>query len=122
MSPETKMSRSRLLCPALLALSMISALSGCAEYGPNEMGGGLLGAGGGALLGSQFGHGSGRLAATGAGALLGAWAGSSAGRSLDRANQAYYSGGYAYAPPPQPAPRYYAPAPGYYYAPAPAYY
>ncbi|HEY0522427.1 MAG TPA: hypothetical protein VGD08_03495 [Stellaceae bacterium] len=112
------MSRSRLLRPALLALSVISALSGCAEYGPNEFGGGLLGAGGGALLGSQFGRGSGRLAATAGGALLGAWAGSGAGRSLDRANYGY---GYAYAAPP-PAPGYYVPAPGYYYAPAPAYY
>ncbi len=117
------MSRSRLLRPALLALSAALVLSGCVGYGPNEMGGGLLGAGGGALLGSQFGRGTGRLAATAGGALLGGWAGSSAGRSLDRADRMYYGGGYGYgyARPPQPAPGYYAPAPGYYYAPAPGY-
>jgi len=98
----------------LLPLALILALAGCADYGPKEFGGGLVGAGGGALLGSQFGRGSGRLAATGAGALAGGLLGMGAGRSLDRADRSYYAQpGYAqpgsYAPP-----SYYAPAPGYY--------
>jgi surface antigen len=71
-----------LLAPALLA--------GCADYGVKESGGALLGAGVGALAGSQIGSGTGRLAATGAGALLGGLVGQSAGRSLDRADRVYY--------------------------------
>lgn len=71
-----------LLVPVLLA--------GCADYGVKESGGALLGAGLGALAGSQIGGGTGRLAATGAGALLGGLLGQSAGRSLDRADRVYY--------------------------------
>ena len=98
----------------LVPLALVLALAGCADYGPKEFGGGLVGAGGGALLGSQFGRGGGRLAATGAGALAGGLLGMGAGRSLDRADRSYYAQpGYAqpgsYAPP-----SYYAPAPGYY--------
>jgi len=102
-------------------------LASCAEpYGPNQAAGGLLGAGAGALIGNQFGHGSGRVAATAGGAILGGALGSSIGRDADRARYGYY-GAPAYAPPPPayyappPPPAYYAPAPTYYY-PAPAYY
>jgi uncharacterized protein YcfJ len=80
-------------------LAFALALSACADYGPKETGGGLIGAGLGAWGGSQLGHGTGRLAATGGGALLGGLLGSSAGRSLDRADSAYYGGygrGYGY--------------------------
>jgi uncharacterized protein YcfJ len=78
-------------------LVLVLALSACADYGPKQTGGGLLGAGLGAWGGSQFGHGTGRLAATGGGALLGGLLGSSAGRSLDRADGAYYRNyGYGY--------------------------
>ena len=70
-----------LLAPALLV--------GCADYGPKETGGSLLGAGLGGLAGAQFGRGTGQLAATGAGVLIGALVGGSAGRSLDRADQLY---------------------------------
>ncbi len=48
-----------------------------------EMAGGLVGAGVGALAGSQIGDGRGQLAAVAIGTLLGAWAGSEIGRQLD---------------------------------------
>ncbi|MBX6370047.1 MAG: glycine zipper 2TM domain-containing protein [Rhodospirillales bacterium] len=76
----------------LSVLVLASAiLVGCADYGPKEMGGSLIGAGVGGLAGAQFGRGKGQLAATGAGALLGALVGGSAGRSLDRADRLYMS-------------------------------
>jgi surface antigen len=62
---------------------------GVGGYGPKQTVGGLIGAGTGALIGSQFGSGSGRLAATAGLGLLGALLGSQAGQSLDRADQAY---------------------------------
>jgi uncharacterized protein YcfJ len=76
----------------LTALVLVLVLAGCTDYGPKELGGGLLGAGAGGLAGAQFGHGTGRLAATAGGALLGGWLGSGAGRSLDRADAAYARG------------------------------
>ncbi len=70
------------------ALSLAAALAACsATSGPKETGGTLIGAGLGALAGSQFGHGKGRLAAVGLGTLLGALAGQSLGASLDRADR-----------------------------------
>lgn len=67
-----------------------SLLGACAnDVGVKQAGGGLLGAGAGGLVGSQFGHGSGKLAATAIGTLLGAYLGSEAGQSLDRADRAY---------------------------------
>jgi uncharacterized protein YcfJ len=81
---------------SFIILAIVLGLAGCAnDYGPKQMGGGLLGAGLGAWGGSQIGHGTGRLAATGGGALLGGLLGGSAGRSLDRAD-ATYSRGYGY--------------------------
>jgi surface antigen len=56
---------------------------------PREGTGTLLGAGTGALIGSQIGGGQGRIVATAAGTLLGALIGQDVGRSLDRADQAY---------------------------------
>tara|TARA_Y100000031_G_scaffold47714_1_gene54440 strand:- start:2495 stop:2956 length:462 start_codon:yes stop_codon:yes gene_type:complete len=47
----------------------------------------LLGAGVGALAGSQIGRGKGRMAAVAIGTLAGAWAGREIGRSLDRADR-----------------------------------
>jgi uncharacterized protein YcfJ len=71
------------LAALLLASTLLAA---CADYGPKELGGSLLGAGAGGLAGAQFGKGTGQLAATGAGVVLGALIGGSAGRSLDRAD------------------------------------
>jgi uncharacterized protein YcfJ len=96
-----------------LALAAV-ALAGCvvvepgpSQITPNEIGGGLAGAGVGALIGAQIGAGSGNLAAIGAGAALGAMIGGSLGESIDRANAAPY---YGYAPPVYAyPPRYYPP-------------
>jgi surface antigen len=72
-------------------LGIVAALSlglaACADYGPKQTAGTLVGAGTGAFIGSQIGHGKGRLAAVGLGTLLGGWAGSEVGKSLDRADE-----------------------------------
>lgn len=70
---------------AVLALFL---LAGCAPgIGPKESGGALLGAGTGALLGAQLGHGHGRMLAIAAGTLAGAMIGQDIGRSLDRVDR-----------------------------------
>lgn len=56
---------------------------------PKQAGGTLLGAGLGALVGSQIGSGKGQLAAVAIGALAGGWAGSEIGKSLDKADRQY---------------------------------
>ena len=72
-------------------------LVGCAEgpdgqYGVNKQGvGTILGGATGAVIGSQIGGGSGRVAAIAAGTLLGAAVGSGIGASLDKVDQQYYS-------------------------------
>jgi surface antigen len=64
------------------------ALSACQTTGgQKQTGGTLLGAGLGALAGSQIGSGRGKLAAVAIGALGGAMLGNSIGRSLDRADR-----------------------------------
>ena len=64
------------------------ALAGCApSMGPKETGGTIVGAGTGALLGSQIGSGSGQLVAVAIGTLAGALAGQEVGRSLDWADR-----------------------------------
>jgi surface antigen len=79
----------RLLGSVLLALALV----GCAgsDLGPKQTVGTLVGAGTGALIGAQIGHGRGRLVATSVGTLLGAYLGNEAGKSLDRADPAYAS-------------------------------
>ncbi len=65
-------------------------LTACTEqYGPKQTGGTLVGAGLGALAGSQIGSGGGQLAAVAIGTLLGAFVGSEVGKSLDKADQLY---------------------------------
>jgi len=65
----------------LLAVSMLQA---CTAPGMNKQGTGtLIGGTGGALLGSQFGGGKGKLVAVGAGALLGAILGNQIGAGMD---------------------------------------
>lgn len=71
--------------PVVLAAVLIA---GCQTGGPKQTGGTLVGAGLGALAGSQIGGGSGRLAAVAIGTLAGAYLGSEIGQSLDRADQA----------------------------------
>ena len=73
------MSMSRIALVAVLAL----ALGACEAGREKEQLGGLIGAGLGALAGSQIGGGRGQLAAVAVGTLAGAWAGSEIGRRLD---------------------------------------
>src|SRR3546814_16779391 len=56
--------------------------------GQKETGGTLVGAGLGALVGSQIGGGTGQLAAVALGTLAGAYFGNEVGKSLDRADKA----------------------------------
>jgi surface antigen len=74
-----------------LALTMFA--TGCAT---NEQNGTLIGAGTGAIIGNQFGHGGGRVAATLGGALVGGFIGNRIGASMDeedrrRAAEAQYA-------------------------------
>jgi len=63
-------------------------LGACANgQGPKQSGGTLIGAGLGALAGSQIGSGRGQLAAVAIGALAGAFVGNEIGKSLDSADK-----------------------------------
>ena len=66
-------------------LAFVSLISACtdAQNAPKLTIGTLLGAGAGALLGSNIGGGKGKLAAVAIGALGGAYLGSEIGKSLD---------------------------------------
>ncbi len=77
----------RIACIAFAAL----LLAACADYQnrPKQAGGTLIGAGLGALAGSQIGKGRGQLAAVAIGALAGAFIGSEIGKSLDKADRLY---------------------------------
>lgn len=68
------------------AAAIAASLSACQTLGdgPNQAGGTLIGAAGGALLASQIGGGSGKLAAVAIGALAGAAIGNSIGASMDQ--------------------------------------
>ncbi len=77
----------------LIALSFAFFGAGCAT---KEDTGTLVGAGTGALIGNQFGHGAGRVAATLGGAVLGGFIGNRIGKSMDdedrrRAAEAQYA-------------------------------
>lgn len=72
---------------AVLALALTAC--GTDGQGDKQTVGTLLGAGLGALAGSQFGGGKGQLAAVAVGALAGAWLGGETGKSLDKADKAY---------------------------------
>ncbi len=66
-------------------------LAACADYQnrPKQAGGTVIGAGLGALAGSQIGSGTGQLAAVAIGALAGAYIGGEIGKSLDKADRLY---------------------------------
>jgi len=81
-----------------IILAVTSILSACAENQNNQKQtiGTILGAGLGALVGSQVGDGKGKLVAVALGALGGAFAGSQLGKALDdidrlKANQSQQS-------------------------------
>ena len=65
------------------ALTSALLLTACATGGPNETGGTLLGAAGGALLGSQIGGGSGQIVGAAVGTLGGALIGKTIGKNMD---------------------------------------
>jgi len=70
-----------------IILMLLIVFAGCASPpGPKETGGTLIGAGAGALLGSQIGSGDGTLVAVAIGTLAGALIGQEVGKSLDRAD------------------------------------
>ncbi len=74
-------------------IPMISAflLSSCANQGggiTKQQGGTVIGGATGALIGSQFGKGSGRLVGAGVGGVMGALAGSEIGKSMDQKDNA----------------------------------
>ncbi len=74
------------------SLASASMLGGCVtdmEKNPKQTMGKILGAGLGALTGSQIGSGKGQMVAIATGALAGAWFGGEIGESLDKADQAY---------------------------------
>lgn len=73
----------------VVVLTLALAACGSSGQGDKQTAGTLLGAGLGALTGSQFGSGKGKLASVAVGALAGAWLGSEAGKSLDKADKAY---------------------------------
>ena len=73
-----------LVAPLILGL----ILWGCAGAGPKETGGTVIGAGTGAIIGGQFGHGAGRLLGVGIGALAGGLIGGEIGRHLDARDRA----------------------------------
>lgn len=73
------------LASVLAAALLLGACA--ADQGSKQTGGTLLGAGLGALVGSQIGSGTGQLAAVAIGALAGAYVGSEVGKSLDRADK-----------------------------------
>lgn len=77
------------LISCLLIVTTCTVLSGCGEHG-NEIGGTLIGAGAGGLLGSRFGHGSGKVLAGLAGAAIGGFVGNRVGNYMDRQDQMYY--------------------------------
>ena len=84
------------ICKAVAFVAAVTTsvtMGGCttSDYGNKQLGGTLLGAGAGGLVGAHFGSGTGKLAATGAGTLIGALLGGAAGRSLDRADALYAS-------------------------------
>ena len=83
-----KRSRKPLACLLVSVFAAALLLTGC-EGGPKEQFGTVLGAGLGAVAGSQIGDGRGQLLAIAAGTLLGSLIGSEVGRSLDKADLAY---------------------------------
>ena len=73
----------------LAGVLSISLLTACADQGPKQNVGTVLGGIGGAVAGSQFGGGTGRLVGVAIGTLAGAFLGSEIGKSLDKADRTY---------------------------------
>tara|TARA_B100000676_G_C17945589_1_gene769010 strand:+ start:24 stop:488 length:465 start_codon:yes stop_codon:yes gene_type:complete len=79
-------------------VAVLFLLGACQGAGQKQQAGTVIGAGLGALAGSQIGGGgAGTLAAVAIGGLLGAWAGGSLGQSLDEADQVRHNQAYQQA-------------------------
>lgn len=94
-SPKTTRGWKRAATPIAMILAA-ATLGGCVtnnggQYGQKQGWGTVMGAGTGALIGSQLGQGRGRLAMVAIGALAGGMIGNEIGASLDRADQQYHS-------------------------------
>lgn len=73
------------LVPVLLITVSAFVFSGCSNIGlSKQTQGTIVGAGTGALIGSQIGGGTGAIIATGVGAVGGALVGSEVGKSMDK--------------------------------------
>jgi surface antigen len=72
---------------AIAVIALVVSACANSEHGQKETAGTLLGAIGGALLGSTIGGGTGQLVAVAAGTMAGAWIGNEIGKSLDRADR-----------------------------------
>jgi surface antigen len=77
--------KAKIIATGLASMLLLSACQ--TTGGDKQVGGTLLGAGLGALAGSQIGSGRGKLVAVALGSLGGAFLGQSVGRSLDRADR-----------------------------------
>ena len=69
---------------SLLLAAIVSTNTSCANMGKNETTSTLLGAAGGALVGSAFGRGEGRLIGAGIGAVAGGLIGNTVGKDMDK--------------------------------------
>jgi surface antigen len=74
---------------SLLASFLLLGACSSTQGNQKQTAGTILGAGVGALIGSQIGGGKGNMAAIAVGTLAGAWAGSEVGKSLDKADKTY---------------------------------
>ena len=66
---------------------IVALLTGCATMSESETAGTVLGGVAGAVVGNQFGKGSGNTVATALGAIIGATAGRNIGRHLDETSR-----------------------------------
>lgn len=80
---------------ALAIASLV--LTGCENVGQKQTVGTLAGAAGGAVIGSQIGGGTGKLAAVAVGTLLGGVIGSEIGRQLDERDKMLHQQAYEQA-------------------------
>jgi len=70
-----------------IGLPLALLLAGCNTMSPNEFSGTLIGGTAGAVIGNQFGKGSGNTAATALGAIIGANVGRDIGAALDETSR-----------------------------------
>jgi surface antigen len=85
---KSRFSIASLVFLLIATLGLSACQNSTGSWGNKQTAGTLLGAGGGALLGNQFGKGTGNVVMTALGAVAGAWLGNEIGGSLDNADRA----------------------------------